>query len=79
MWVGFWVVVVAEPSPKSQRYVKVSAMPGSVAEPVKETGLPSLAVWFGPAFAVGLALLIVDDSVSESLRPPLSVTVKVET
>ena len=55
----------------------MSAVPGSVCDAVKLSGLPSLPVWFGPAFAVGATFVMTIGLVKEPLPLSSSVTVSV--
>ena len=59
MWLALAPVPVV-PSPKSQVHLRpaaVSALLGSVAEPVKATADPVLPEYVPPAFAVGATLV----------------------
>ena len=56
--------------------MRVSA-PGSVAEPVNVSTLPSFPDWLAPALAVGATLLTVSGLVAVPTPPSLSVTVSV--
>ena len=55
----------------------MSALPPSVAAPVKVRVAPSTPIWFGPALATGFTLFTVIVAVSAPGAPSSSVTVRV--
>src|SRR2546422_10529562 len=70
-WLVVLPVVWGEPSPQSIAYAQgASLTPGSLKVALSVTGLPSVTVWFGPAFTVGATLPIVAAGGGGGLPPP---------